>query len=198
MPHSQRRSPSLLNFRCIIALPLWLILCLATAFSAPCHAAPKGAVPLGRDAEAVHAINGNVYQILTGGWWCDGGKEGPYRFIVYSNDKAQTEHNLYLQLLASEQGHMQPRVVKTVPVIETANAHLYFEDLRLSSAGRCGTVVLEGRLQRRVGSEDRFEQLQLKAFQNGDYLATFETNVAVTPTPAPQPTRTKSRLIKLW
>lgn len=168
------------------------------AFSPQCYAASKGAVPLGRDAEAVHAINGNVYQILTGGWWCDGDKEGPYRFIVYSNGKAQTEHNLYLQLLASEQGHMQARVVKTVPIVETANAILYFEDLRLTSAGRCDTVVLEGSLQRRVGAEDRFEHLQLKAFQNGDYLATFETKVAVMPTPAAKPTPTASRLIKLW
>lgn len=147
----------------------------------------KVAVPLGSDAAAVHALNGNVYQVLTGGWWCDGGQEGPYRFVVYSNGKAQTEHNLYLQLLAASNGHTEAKVVKTVPVIETANAELFFEDLKLRDAGRCSTIVLEGKLQRRIGGEDRFEHLELKAFQNGDYLATFEAHVVVTPTPAATP-----------
>ncbi len=151
----------------------------------------QAAVPLGNDAGVVHAINGNVYQVLTGGWWCHADREGPYRFIVYSNSKSQTEHNLYLQLLAADHGRTQVDVVKTVPIVETANASLFFEDLKLIGNGRCSSVVLKGNLQRQVGSEDRFERLELKAFQNGDYLATFESEVPVTPTP--RPTRTPTR-----
>lgn len=168
--------------------------------SNPSTAAPtrKAAVPLGNDAVIVHAINGNVYQVLTGGWWCNGGAEGPYRFVILSNGKAQTEHNLYLQLLAAEGGKTKSSVVKTVPVIETANASLFFEDLKLTHAGRCTTIILEGNLQRRLGTEDRLERFQLKAFQNGDYLATFESETPVTPTPAPTPTRTAGRRIRLW
>ncbi len=151
----------------------------------------KAAVPLGNDAGVVHAINGNVYQVLTGGWWCNADREGPYRFIVYSNGKSQTEHNLYLQLLAADHGRTQVDVVKTVPVIETANASLFFQDLKLVSGGRCSSVVLKGNLQHRIDSEDRLERFELKAFQNGDYLATFESEIPVTPTP--RSTRTPTR-----
>lgn len=144
-------------------------------------------MPLGDDAAAVHGVDGNVYQVLTGGWWCDGGLQGPYRFIVYSSGRSQTEHNLYLQLLTSEGGRTQRRVTKTVPVVETKQESLFFEDLELRDGGRCSSVVLEGRLQHRLGDEDRIEHLQLKAFQNGDYLATFESQIVITPTPAITP-----------
>jgi len=175
------------------------VLCAVSLLVAlPIQAAPpKAGVPLGHNAEAVHGLNGNVYQVLTGGWWCDAGREGPYRFVVYSNGQAQTEHNLYLQLLAAVGGQTQPKVVKTVPIIETTQAALFFETLHLKNSGRCHTIVLEGNLQRRVGAEDRFERLQLKAFQNGDYLATFEAEIAVTPTPVPQPTPTQGNFLRL-
>lgn len=163
----------------------FFVLAIFALLCTPALAKQKGkvAVPVGKDAGIVHSIDGNVYQVLTGGWWCDAGSEGPYRFIVLSNGSAQTEHNLYLQLLAAEGGKTRGKVVKTVPVIETTTASLFFEDLKLRDPGRCATIVLEGNLQRRIGAEDRFERMRLKAFQNGDYLATFESEVFVTPTP---------------
>jgi len=174
---------------CLLA-QRWLIVGLALVASVASAASTSrkpAAVPLGDDAGTVHGIDGNVYQVLTGGWWCDGGSQGPYRFVVLSSGRSQTEHNLYLQLLSSDGGRTQRRVAKTVPVIETKQASLFFEDLKLRDGGRCSSVVLEGQLQRRLGEGDRVERLQLKAFQNGDYLATFESQVVITPTPARTP-----------
>jgi hypothetical protein len=124
----------------------------------------------------VQTVPSTIEQIRTGGSWCDGNRQGPYRIIVWAGGFEEVYHHLYLQFLEASSEQHRLFIVRTIPIHETLGIDLLFRqiDLRLLERGICANVMFEGVVDRRtVEGKIRSERFTLRVTQRGEYKIEF-------------------------